>query len=243
MKRRPQVAALMLIIVASVPALPIMTMMGEQRAQARRYAQAVRVTPQAREILHRNCYACHGGNKEDVREELDVLDHDLLIGSDRRIVVPGKPNDSRLIQRIADGSMPPEELETTHPRLAEKELNVLNEWILGGAPGFPSEDPENPTPPVVAISTIAAEVEEVFQHRCHACHKYDNAKGGIKILHHRLLLQVRKVIVPGNLDQSELFQLIVRKPRHAGKRLSAAEIGKIQRWIANGAPPFPKSDE
>ncbi|MCZ6774758.1 MAG: protein kinase, partial [Proteobacteria bacterium] len=239
-KRRPQVAAFMLaIIVAILTARPIMLTIGERRARAK----AVRVAPLAREILQRNCYACHGGDPEDVRKQLDVLDHDLLLDSDRRIVVPYKPEESRLVQRIADGSMPPEEMETMLPRLTQKELDILNEWILGGAPEFPAEDPENPTSPVVEFSTIAAKAEKVFQDRCYTCHKHDDAKGGIKILNHRLLLHVRKVVVPGNLDESELFQLIIGKPPHPSKPLSAVEIDIIRRWIVNGAPPFPKSED
>ena len=239
-KRRPQVAAFMLIIAAILVARPIMFTISERRDGAGRLAQAVRVAPLAREILQRNCYACHGGDPEDVREQLDVLDYDLLIGSDRRIVVPGKPEDSRLIQRIADGSMPPEDMETKLPRLTRKELDFLNEWIQGGAPEFRAENPQNPTPPVVEFSPIAAEAEEILQNRCYECHKYDDAKGGIKILHHRLLIHVRKVVVPGNPDESELFQLIVSK--HEKVVLNAAETAIIRLWIDNGAPPFPKSE-
>ena len=118
----------------------------------------------------------------------------------------------------------------------------MNEWILGGAPEFSAEDPENPTSPVVEFSTIAAKAEKVFQDRCYTCHKHDDAKGGIKILHHRLLLHVRKVVVPGNPEESELFQLIVSNPPHTSERLSEVEIDRIRRWIDNGAPPFPKSE-
>ena len=242
-KRRPQVAAFMLVIAAIATAWPMVNVVGERRASADRHAQAVRVAPLAREILQRNCYACHGSDPDNVRKQLDILYHDLLLDSARRIVVPGHPDDSRLIQRITDGSMPPEDMEETLPRLTEKELVILRKWILGGAPKFPAEDPMNPTLPVVGFSQIAAEAKEVFQEQCYTCHRYDDAKGGIRILHHRLLLHVRKVVVPGNSDESELFQLLVSNPPHPSKPLSAAKIDIIQRWIDNGAPPFPKSED
>ena len=145
--------------------------------------------------------------------------------------------------------MPPEDSEKTLPRLTERELVILKEWILGGAPGFPAEDPKNPTPPVVEFSPIAAQAENLFQIRCYKCHKHSVAKGGIKILHHRLLLHVRKVVVPGNPDESELFQLIVSKDEEAvmppppREPLSAAEVDIIRRWIVDGAAPFPKSED
>ena len=145
--------------------------------------------------------------------------------------------------------MPPEDMETKLPRLTRKELDFLNEWIQGGAPEFRAENPLNPTPPVVEFSPIAAEEEEILQNRCYECHKYDDAKGGIKILHHRLLLHVRKVVVPGDPDESELYQLVVSKDEEAvmpplpREPLSAAEIDIIRRWIVDGALPFPKSED
>jgi hypothetical protein len=74
------------------------------------------------------------------------------------------------------------------------------------------------------------------------------AKGGIKILHHRLLLSVRKVVVAGHPEDSELFQLVTseddeaRMPPAPAARLSPAEVAAIRTWILEGAPPFPKSE-
>ena len=145
----------------------------------------------------------------------------------------------------------PEEKETTLPRLTAKELSVLNTWVLGGAPPFPSEDRDNLLPPIVSYSAIAARAENVFQRRCYQCHSYDTAKGGIKILHHRLLVHVRKVVVPGKPASSELFHLITSNdpdlvmPPPAPDRdpLTAEEIEVIRQWIESGAPAFPKSDD
>ena len=177
-----------------------------------------------------------------MQRDLNVLNHSVLLDSDRRIVVPGQPGDSRLVQRIADGSMPPVDEETRLPRLAKEELDILDRWIIGGAPPFPADDPENPTPPVVEVSQVALEAEEVLQNRCYTCHRHDQADGGIRILHHRLLVHVRKVVVPGNADESELFQLFASEPPHGPKSPSAEEIQKVRRWIDDGAPPFPKTE-
>ncbi|MCH7814328.1 MAG: hypothetical protein IID40_09945, partial [Planctomycetes bacterium] len=57
-------------------------------------------------------------------------------------------------------------------------------------------------------SELADHVKQIFQQHCYECHRYDVARGGIKILHHRLLVTVRKVIVPGQPEESELFQLL-----------------------------------
>ncbi|MBC8289292.1 MAG: hypothetical protein H8E37_03145, partial [Planctomycetes bacterium] len=68
--------------------------------------------------------------------------------------------------------------------------------------------------------------------------------GGIRILHHRLLVNVRKVVVPGKPDESELFQLLSRgsdgvMPPRPRKPLSESEVEAIRKWIADGASPFP----
>ena len=65
----------------------------------------------------------------------------------------------------------------------------------------------------------------------------------IRILHHRLLLHVRKVVVPGSSEKSELFLLLITKPPHGLESPSTEEIQKIRRRIDTGAPPFPKSDD
>jgi hypothetical protein len=169
-----------------------------------------------------------------------------LLDAARRFVVASKPGDSRLIQRIADGTMPPEKEEERLPRLTESELAVLSDWIRGGAPLFPPEDTDRPTPPVVPRSELAVEVKGVFLRRCYECHDYQTAKGGIKILHHRLLVSVRKVIVPGRPDESELYHLLVdRKNPHRmppDEELPAQEVATIRRWIAEGATPFTKDE-
>jgi mono/diheme cytochrome c family protein len=201
-----------------------------------------------RAILRRHCYECHGDNTARVEKNLDILNHQNLLDSARRIVVPGAPEDSRLIQRIVDGSMPPEEEEERLPRVSEEDIVILKEWILGGAPPFgpPGAEPAAPEP--VAASEVAARVKALFQERCYECHSYDRAKGGIKILHHRLLVTVRKVVIPGRPDDSELYQLLTsrdekaRMPPSSEKRLSPDEIATVRAWILAGAPPFPRSD-
>jgi len=227
--------------------LPFIPMLLRDREARRIRLRAQQLAPQVREILQRNCYECHGQDPDNIEKGLDVLDHERLFDSDRNYVTPGAPADSRLIQRIADGSMPPEEEETRLPRVSELELSILKDWILGGAPRLPPDDPQNPIPPVVPYSELADKVKQIFQQRCYECHRYDVARGGIKILHHRLLVTVRKVIVPGQPEESELFQLLTTRdpkrvmPQPPAKPLRPEEVEVIRQWILKDAPPFPKS--
>lgn len=204
--------------------------------------------PLVREILQRNCYECHGDEFNIVEKNLDILNHQQLVDSVRRIVVPGSPGDSRLIQRIADGSMPPEEEELRLPRVSEKELTILTDWILGGAPPLPPVDPQAPVSSAEPSSKLAAQTKEIFHKHCYECHKSAKAESGIKIMHHRLLVTVRKVVVPGKPEESELFKLLTtddeeaRMPPGKRKRLSEQEIDVVRRWIVEGALPFPKTE-
>ncbi len=240
-RRRPVRLTLLLLVVGAAVAIG-----GRGYAEReQRRARAVEVAPQAREILHRHCYECHGGAKTERR--FHVLDRNSLLDANRRNVVPGDTAHSRLIQRIEDGTMPPEDDDDWRPRVSEPELAILKEWIAGGAPEFPPEDPQNPTPPVVPQSKLAAQAYAIFVRRCHNCHKLGEAKGGIKILNHDLLVSRRKVVVPGKPEESEVYQLLVIDdpdqvmPPPKEERLTPEEIDTVRRWIADGAKPFPRA--
>jgi mono/diheme cytochrome c family protein len=253
-RRHPQTvalaAALLVIAVLSgawligntsePPAVPPKVEDEATRVRRKAEKEAVRV----REILQRNCFECHGQNPAKITKNLNILDHQQLLNTERKIVVPGDPDHSRLIQRITDGSMPPEEEETRLPRLTETELVILRDWVLGGAPPLPPLDPK--TPPVVPYSELAAKTMGIFHQHCYKCHKYDVHKGGIVILNYRRLVTERKVVVPGKPEQSELYKLITstdeeaQMPPSDEDRMPPEAIATIRQWILEGAPPFPK---
>jgi serine/threonine protein kinase len=242
-RRHPQSVALAGILLL-ITGLGLFYLISNYRAQWELSRKVEHEAVLVHEILHRNCFQCHGQDPENVKKNLNILDHQQLITSDRNFVVPGDPEHSRLIQRIADGSMPPEEKEDHLPRVTETELTILRDWILAGAPPLPPLDPE--TPPVVPYSEIGARAMATFHKHCYMCHKFDVAKGGIKILNYRLLVNVRKVVVPGKPEESELFKLItskeedMRMPPDAEDALPSEAIATIRQWIEEGAPPFPK---
>src|SRR5436190_997413 len=81
-------------------------------------------------ILEARCLKCHG---EQVRKAgLDLRRRfSMLKGGDSgAAIVPGKPDESLLIELITEGNMPPKE----EGRLDEKQAALLKRWIAAGAP-------------------------------------------------------------------------------------------------------------
>src|SRR5579884_3977007 len=84
----------------------------------------------AQAILRTHCAACHGPGGTGKGGFDYLLDRDRLIA--RNQVVPGKADDSPLVQRIEQGEMPPGK----RPRPGVKDLAILRRWIDGGASPF-----------------------------------------------------------------------------------------------------------
>ena len=91
-------------------------------------------------IFREKCFACHGDDADDIRGEFTMLTREgLLRGgeSENASLVPGKPQESPLLQAIRwDGlEMPPKE----NDRLNEQQIAYVEEWIADGAP-WPARD-------------------------------------------------------------------------------------------------------
>ncbi len=96
-----------------------------QAASPEAYFDA-RVAP----ILARRCLACH--NEELKNGDISFFDRASLLKGGRRgpAIVPGKPQQSVLVQSLqhdGDLQMPP------GPKLPDKDIRVLTKWIADGA--------------------------------------------------------------------------------------------------------------
>ena len=82
------------------------------------------------EIFRAKCHRCHGQDGAVEGGLNYILDFKKLVG--RRKVVPGRPEDSRLLQRLtsADNPMPPAS-EAVRP-IAD-EIDLIKKWIADGA--------------------------------------------------------------------------------------------------------------
>jgi len=91
-----------------------------------------------RPILSDNCFACHGPDTATIKAglRLDRRDDALKGGeSDGPAIVPGKPDESTLLQRVQTGdpddAMPPK--DSAKPALTAPQVETLRQWIAEGA--------------------------------------------------------------------------------------------------------------
>ena len=100
---------------------------------------------QARAVLKQHCYHCHHGDGSKGGEFDAVKDTTLTAKRDdgeKPYVIPGKPDESFLLERLEKGSMPP---KTVKERPSAEDKAVMRKWIAAGAPSFPSETRTNLT--------------------------------------------------------------------------------------------------
>jgi len=90
-----------------------------------------------RPLLSDICFACHGPDAQKVKGGLRLDKRELALKpakSGKRAIVPGKPLESELVQRLhttdPDDRMPPEE---SHKTLTAGQKDLLQRWIVEGA--------------------------------------------------------------------------------------------------------------
>ena len=81
---------------------------------------------EVRPILLERCLECHATAREGGLD-LTTRDSALTGGENGAVLVPGKPDESRLMELVSSGEMPPEDA------LDEAQVAVLRKWIADGA--------------------------------------------------------------------------------------------------------------
>jgi Planctomycete cytochrome C len=79
-------------------------------------------------ILTGKCLAYHGSDKKKGKLDLSRRATVLVGGESGPAIVPGKPADSLLLQRLSTGEMPPQ-----NP-LSQEQIAAFKKWIEAGAP-------------------------------------------------------------------------------------------------------------
>ncbi len=180
-----------------------------------------------RPLLVSRCYACHtdtatAGLRLDSRAAL------LKGGKSGPAIVPGKPDDSLLIQAVAHRharlKMPP------NGQLEAQEVANLAQWVKDGAVW-----PESPR------EFFLSKVKPVLDSNCMGCHG-DAARAGLRLDSRESLLKGGKsgpAIIPGDPEHSLLMQAVRQdhdnlKMPPAG-RIPDDAIASLGKWVKDGA--------
>lgn len=81
-------------------------------------------------LLASKCHACHGEESQESMLDLRTVSEMLRGGENGPAIVRGNPQASLLFDLVSSGQMPPDKED----RLTAAERNVLERWILAGAP-------------------------------------------------------------------------------------------------------------
>src|SRR6187551_3040197 len=82
-----------------------------------------------RPVLKAHCFHCHGeGGKKEGGVDFRLRRFMLHKTDDGPVMVPGKPDASRMVQLVHNGKMPKGE-----KKLTPREIALLEEWIAAGA--------------------------------------------------------------------------------------------------------------
>ena len=201
-------------------------------------------------ILNNHCGSCHVRRSQG--QFTMATFNGLTVGvGGAPVIVPGKPQESRLIEAIEDGAMPP------NGTVPDAQLERLKQWIAEGAK-FDGQDPnapivtltnQAPSPAEVVRAmgdetiSFSSEIAPVLIENCMGCHyQAQNVRGGLRMDNFRQLLRggdSGSLIRAGDGANSLLVQRLTatdntRMPLRRPP-LSPDAIQKIVTWIDEGA--------
>jgi mono/diheme cytochrome c family protein len=80
-------------------------------------------------IFSASCVNCHGGDQ--MKAGLDLKTYESLMAGSMQgaVIFPGSPNQSVLIQQVAEGEMP-----KRGDKLTAEQVQLISDWVAAGAP-------------------------------------------------------------------------------------------------------------
>jgi hypothetical protein len=153
-------------------------------------------------------------------------------------VVAGQPDESLLYQKIHDREMPPEGNEP----LTDAEAELIRRWIAEGAKLADSSR--------VPVAITQHHIIPLMRLRCTACHGGRRREAELDLRTKASMLRGGKsgpAVVAGKPDESLIIRRIKAEempPRRqlvsvSVKPMEAAELQKLESWIASGMPESP----
>lgn len=213
----------------------LLILVGSVQAQTAPASLPVDFASAVQPIFTANCIGCHGAETRVKELNLAVLEGVLKGSESGPVVVPGKPDDSRLYQLVRDAKMPPGK-----KHLDERQVASIRSWIesLATSPAHAALAAEEVTEPdIVAIMYL----------RCTVCHGLRRREAGLDLRTRAGMLSGGKsgpAVIPGDPDKSPIVKLIESGAMPPKKELmdvsikviTPFETEKLKQWIKAGAP-------
>lgn len=187
-------------------------------------------------LFQRRCDQCHTGENRKADLELSSVERMLHGGESGAAIIPGKPDESLLYEKIFKGEMPPGGKD----QLSGAEKKLIRQWIAEMRTATKESYEVN-------ISPSQHEVIPIMLRHCTACHGRHRQEAGLDLRDRESMLKGGKsgpAIVPGNVDASLILKRI-----HAGqmpplerlveasvKPVDSTETAVLAKWIELGAP-------
>lgn len=211
-------------------------------------------------ILERACVHCHAGPLAVAGLALDTAQGARQGSSTGPVLVPGKPEESRLVKHLR-GTLAPTMPFDGDP-LPEAEIVRLEAWIRAGALDAPSApapaaapDPADPAPAAApaaggapsdpALPLRWRDVAPLLRAHCVRCHQPKGLQGpppeGLRLDSLAALLGgERAFVLPGRPEASPLLRAVRgqaerRMPLGGPPWLADAEVARLERWVREGA--------
>jgi hypothetical protein len=222
--------------------IPLFTLagVGPEEDKGKAPAPAPSFQVDIRPLFHAKCVRCHGGKSPKGDLDLRTAAGALKGGDSGPAVVPGKPEESPLYQKVRGGMMPP----VKEDRLSAAEVETIQLWITAGAKAGSGEGvTAEPSPAAVTQHDVLP----ILRRRCTVCHGRHRQEGGLDLRTRAAMLRGGKsgpAIVPGKPEESPVLQKIRagqmpprgRLVEASVKPVEEAETEVLARWIASGAP-------
>lgn len=173
-------------------------------------------------LLQAKCFHCHGDKDRKADLNLSSFQGILKGGESGEILVPGKPDESSLYERIHSGEMPPDEKD----QLSPAQIDTIRRWIEQGAKTGMAE--------TVSLDAEAPpnqhDVLPILLRRCTACHGRNRQEGKLDLRSKEAMLRGGKsgpAIVSGKPEESLLI-----------KRVRAGEMPPAERLVEASVKPI-----
>jgi hypothetical protein len=197
---------------------------------------------QVQPLLQEKCLKCHNSKARKANLDLSTPAGIVKGGESGPVIVPGKPDESTLFEKIHEGEMPPAKKD----KLSDSQVQVIKRWIESGA-DIGSADGSWKAGTTAHATVTQHDVIPIVLRRCTGCHGARQTEAGLDLRTRASMLRGGKsgpAIVVGKPEESLLIKKVsaAKMPppdklvEGSVKPIEAAEIEVLARWIALGAP-------